>query len=162
MPRDESFDAQFERVKRQLQDAILTDYPNPERRGCPGDAALKELATGPFDESLENNPNWQHVTHCSECYREFLSLRAEIRREARVRRMRKRVTLAALLVIVFAGVFFGVRELQQSTHPQTAQLTYRPRVVYLEGVTRSAEPKGEAQTLLFEREPEELTIRLPL
>jgi hypothetical protein len=162
MPRDESFDAQFERVKRQLQDAILRDYPNPERKGCPGDTALKELATGPFDEaSLESNPHWQHVTHCSECYREFLGFRAEVRREAQARAVR-RWLLAALLVLGFVGVFFGVREFQQTNRPQTAELTFRRRVVYLEGVTRSAEPKGEEQPLVFEREPEELTIRLPL
>ncbi|MBV9505847.1 MAG: hypothetical protein JO323_12660 [Acidobacteriia bacterium] len=161
MPRDESFDAEFERLKRQLQDAILRDYPNPERKGCPGDAALKELATGPFDEaSLENNPHWQHVTHCSECYREFLGFRGETKREAHARRIRSWL-LAALLVLCIVGAFFGVREFQRTNRPQIAELTFRRRVVYLEGVTRSAEPKGE-EPLVFEREPEELTIRLPL
>ncbi len=162
MPRDESFDAEFERVKRQLQDAILRDYPNPERKGCPGDAALKELAAGPFDEAaLESNPHWQHVTHCSECYCEFLEFRADVKREAQARRIRSWL-LAALLVLCVVGAFFGVREFQRTNRPRIAELTFRRRVVYLEGVTRSAEPKGEEQALIFEREPEELTIRLPL
>jgi hypothetical protein len=162
MPRSESFDAQFDRVKRQLQDAILTDYPNPERRGCQGDAVLTELARGPLDEGLENNPNWHHVTHCSECYREFLGLRAEVRREARAARIRKTALVAALLVLAFTGGFWGLREFQQTRRHQTAELTFRHRVVYLEGVTRSAENAGETKPLVFEREPEELTIRLAL
>jgi hypothetical protein len=162
MPRSESFDAQFDRVKRQLQDAILTDYPNPERTGCPGGAVLKELATGPFDERLENSPSWHHITHCSECYREFLGFRAYVRREARARRIRKRALAAAMLVLGFAGVFFGMREFLQTRHPQTAELTFRRRVVYLEGVTRSAENAGETKPLVFQREPEELTVRLAL
>src|ERR1035438_10890703 len=75
MPRPESPDAQFDRLKSQLQNSILSDYPNPERKGCPGEAVLKELAARPLDDSLEGNPHWHHVTHCSECYREFLGLR---------------------------------------------------------------------------------------
>ena len=162
MPRNESFDAQFERVKRQLQDAILRDYPNPERKDCPGDAVLKDLATRPFDESLEGDQHWQHITHCSECYREFLGFRAEVRREEQARRFRKRLMLAGLLAAGFAAVFFGVREFQQAKRPQNAELTFRRRVVYLEGVTRSAESAAETKPLVFEREPEELAIRLPL
>lgn len=162
MPPSESFDAQFDRVKRQLQDAILTDYPNPERRGCPGDAVLTELARGPLDEDLENNPHWHHVTHCSECYREFLGSRAKVRREARAARIRKRALVAALLVLAFTGGLFGLREFQQTRHRQTAELTFRRRVVYLEGVTRSAANAGETKPLVFEREPEELTVQLAL
>ena len=162
MPRDESFDTQFERVKRQLQDAILSEYPNPERKGCPGEAVLKELATRPFDENLESNPHWQHVTHCSECYREFLGFRAEAKREAKAGRIRNRLVVAASLVIGFVGVVFGLREFNQANRPRNAELTFRRRVVYLEGVTRSAEGTGETKPLSFEREPEELTIRLPL
>jgi hypothetical protein len=104
----------------------------------------------------------KHVTHCSECYREFLGFRAEAKREAQAGRIRKRLMLAGLLAAGFAAAFFGVREFQQTKRPQNAELTFRHRVIYLEGVTRSAEPKGEAQPLVFEREPEELAIRLPL
>jgi hypothetical protein len=67
MPRDESFGAQFDRLQSHLQDAVLNNYPNPERKGCPGDVVLKELATGPYDVSIERDPHWHHVTHCSEC-----------------------------------------------------------------------------------------------
>ena len=72
---EESPHARFDRLKKQLQDSILRDYPNPERQGCPGNAAVRELAHRPLDYSLEGSPNWQHLTHCSECYREFLDIR---------------------------------------------------------------------------------------
>jgi len=69
MPPDESPEIRYERLKKQLQDAILRDYPNPERRGCPGDSALKALAGRPLDDDLEGDHHWHHVTHCSECYK---------------------------------------------------------------------------------------------
>ncbi len=74
MPPEESPEAKFDRLKKQLQDSILRDYPNPERKGCPGDDVLKELAERPLDQAVEDDPHWHHVTHCSECYREFLAL----------------------------------------------------------------------------------------
>ena len=36
MPSEESPEARFDRLKRQLQDSILRDYPNPQRTGCSG------------------------------------------------------------------------------------------------------------------------------
>ena len=48
MPSEESPEARFDRLKRQLQDSILRDYPNPERTGCPGDAVLRRLAETPL------------------------------------------------------------------------------------------------------------------
>ena len=88
MPPEESPEAKFDRLKKQLQDSILRDYPNPERKGCPGDAVLKELAERPLDQAVEGDPRWHHVTHCSECYREFLTFNNAFRREAKVKRAR--------------------------------------------------------------------------
>ena len=163
MPRDESFDARFNRLKRQLQDAILKNYPNPERKGCPGEAVVKDLAARPLDDSLEGDPHWQHVTHCSECYREFLGFRTEIRRKATARRARIGVALGAVAVLIFAGVFFALRESTRAKRPQKVELAFRRRVVDLEGraVTRSQKGSEETKPLVLEREPEELTIRLP-
>ena len=79
MPPEESPEAKFDRLKKQLQDSILRDYPNPERKGCPGDAVLKELADRPLDQPVEDDPHWHHVTHCSECYREFLAFNSAFR-----------------------------------------------------------------------------------
>src|SRR5580704_8427670 len=104
MSRHESPDLQFDKLKRQLQDSILKDYPNPERKGCPGDPVLKELAARPLDDSLEQDSHWHHITHCSECYREFLRFRAERQRGARPR-LAKIGVAAAAAVIIAAGTW---------------------------------------------------------
>ena len=61
MSAEESPKIKYERLQRRLQEEILSKYPNPERKGCPGDAVLKALASRPFDESVEGDPNWEHV-----------------------------------------------------------------------------------------------------
>lgn len=73
MPSEESPEAKFDRLKKHLQNSILRDYPNPERKGCPGGAVVREMAELPLTEGVEDDPHWHHVTHCAECYREFLA-----------------------------------------------------------------------------------------
>src|ERR1700722_20531212 len=133
MPRHEPPDSKFDRLKRQLQDSILNDYPNPGRKGCPGDAVLKELATRPLDDSLEGNPHWNHITHCSECYREFLRLRAERRRRAKARLAMIGLASRAAAVLIAAVAFLAVRESTRPKHPQNTELVFRRRIVDLAG-----------------------------
>jgi len=162
MPNDESFDSHFNRLKRELQDAILSQYPNPERKGCPGEVVLKELAARPLDESLQEEPNWEHVTHCSECYREFLEFLAEFRQHANARRISNRLILGASVLIV-VGVLFAIWQVMRERQAKNTELAFRPRIVDLEGraVTRSGQGTGETKPLALEHEPEELRIRLP-
>src|SRR5215510_12420959 len=163
---EESPDARYDRLKKQLQDSILNDYPNPERRGCPGDVVLKELAGRPLDDDLEGNPQWHHVTHCSECYREFLAYRAAGRGRSKSTTVRI-AWAAAAAVIIAAGVAFFVANRGPAgaprSQPPTVVRVFRPRLVDLEGraMTRSEEGKQETKPILLGREPEELTIRLP-
>ena len=162
MPDESPFD-HFDRLKKQLQDSILRDYPNPQRRGCPGDATLRTLARRPLDYSLEGNPNWQHLTHCAECYREFLDLRAGLRR----RKKAQRVGIGVAAAIIAAGTIFILANRHvagtRPDRPQIAKLIYRPRMVDLEdlSMTRSDKAREEKKPILLGREPEELTIRLP-
>ena len=162
---DESPHAHFDKLKKQLQDAILRDYPNPERRGCPGNSVLHVLASRPLDDSMEGDPNWQHVTHCSECYLEFLDFRAGMKRRQKQRRVGIGLAVAAAVVAVAAVVILANRQGAgpRPDRPQNAELIYRPRMVDLEGLsmTRSEKGKEEKKPILLGREPEELTIRLP-
>jgi len=162
MPRPESPDAQFDRLKSQLQNSILSDYPNPERKGCPGDAVLKELAVRPLDDSLEGDPRWHHVTHCSECYRDFLRLRAEFRLKAKARLAKIGVAAATAAALIVGGTFLAIRE-STPKRPQNAELVFRQRIVDLQGraMTRSEEGKEDTKPIVLQREPEALTIRLP-
>jgi hypothetical protein len=68
-PRD-----RWNRLQDQIQSGILEGYPNPERHGCPNGGALVALAVraASFDDSIEDDPHWQHVTHCSPCYGRYL------------------------------------------------------------------------------------------
>ena len=163
MPRSESPDAQFDRLKSQLQDSILSDYPNPERKGCPGGPVLKELAARPLNDSLEGDSHWHHVTHCSECYREFLGLRAESRRKAKARLAKIGLAAATAAALIVGGTFLAIRESTRPKRPQNAELVFRQRIVDLQGraMTRSEEGKEDTKPIVLQREPEALTIRLP-
>src|SRR3954464_5471740 len=159
MPPDESPEIRYERIKKQLQDAILRDYPNPERRGCPGDNVLKGLAGRPLDDDREGDPQWQHVTHCSECYREYLAYRAVGREQTNATKVRMASAVGAAVVIAAGLALFLVKRGQSPAPaaPPIAQV-FRPRVVDLEGraMTRSEEGKQETKPILLGREPEEL------
>jgi len=163
MPRPDSPHAQFDRLKSQLQDSILRDYPNPERKGCPGEAVLKELAARPLDDSLDGDPHWHHITHCSECYREFLWFRAQLQRKAKARLAKIGVAAATAAALIAAGAFLATREGTGPSRPQNAELVFRQRIVDLQGraMTRSEDGKEDTKPIVLQREPEALTIRLP-
>ena len=77
----ESPKQKWDRVQKKLQDAILTSYPNPNRKGCPGTEALFELAKRAAElGTLEGDARWEHVTHCSPCYKEYLDARDQLRK----------------------------------------------------------------------------------
>jgi hypothetical protein len=76
----ESPEQKWDRIQKKIQQAILTAYPNPNREGCPGSAGLMDLARRAAAlATLEGDPGWEHVTHCSPCYKEFLEARDQSR-----------------------------------------------------------------------------------
>src|SRR5689334_16705561 len=72
-----------EEIKHLLQEAILRNYPNPERRGCPDQPNLNAAANRRLP---HEDPLWQHITHCSPCYQRFLEFRAAVLDHRRARR----------------------------------------------------------------------------
>jgi hypothetical protein len=70
----ETPDEKWSRLQNNVQDGILKAYPNPDRKGCPGRDGVIELArrAAKFDDAIEDDPKWRHVTHCQPCYREYL------------------------------------------------------------------------------------------
>lgn len=161
MPTPELPESQYAKLKKQLQDSILREYPNPERKGCQGDIALKTLASRPDDDRIERDANWHHLTHCAECYREFLAFRAEIRYQARKRRVLLSWAFVAVTAAVAVCGFFVVRR-ANSTRPRNAELAYTKKIVNIDSMTRSEDPIREPKPIVLEREPEELTIQLPV
>jgi len=164
MPAEESPKIKYERLQRRLQEEILSKYPNPERKGCPRELVLKALASRPFDESMEGDPNWEHVTHCSECYREFLGFRSAITQRNRSRKEAFRWGFAGAVVLVALVIFLFVRGTGQneSKRPQNAELAYIPRTINIESMTRSATGGGEKKPFFLDRDREALTIQLPV
>jgi hypothetical protein len=76
----ETPEEKWNRIQQKLQQAILTSYPNPERKGCPGADAILELARRASEgDNLDQDAGWQHVIQCSPCYREFLDARQTLR-----------------------------------------------------------------------------------
>ena len=75
----ESPEEKYGRLQNEIQGAILRSYPNPDRRGCPGDSVVRTLAMNPdnITDEDENDEQcaWYHITHCSPCYASFLTLR---------------------------------------------------------------------------------------
>src|SRR4051812_44810991 len=87
-----------EQIKYVLQQSILRNYPNPERMGCPGRAAIEAAAERRVP---PEDPNWQHVRHCSPCYEEYLQARDRVLSE---RRHRRRVRVGAIAAGVTAVI----------------------------------------------------------
>lgn len=160
---DASPGKRFQRLQKQLQDSILRNFSNPERVGCPGRSSLQELARRPMDEDIEGDRKWQHVRHCSECYREFLDIRAGMKWQQRTKRAA--IGLGLALLIAGGALVFLLNRHTVAFPPkrnQIAEQIYHPRIVDLEGRSVRLAEKGDAeQPILLGREPEELTIRLP-
>ncbi len=98
---DESRPPSPEEVKRVLQEAVLRHYPNPERIGCPGTEVLKQVAR---EQHPYENSHWEHIQHCSPCYKEFLDFRREFKqRKLAANRLTWASAIAALFLIGFAG-----------------------------------------------------------
>src|SRR5579885_2493447 len=157
----------YERIQEILEEAILRDYPHPERRGCPGSGVLWQMAERARP---VRDAHWEHVTHCSPCYREFLDFRAQVlERQLRARRAR-RLAVAASLVLIVVGLSSylllthrGGSSGAKRQQPPATQPNLVSAVLNLESQSevRGAEkqPAGELQRL--PRKPLALSIYLP-
>ena len=67
------------RQQRLIQQAVLRNYPNPERIGCPGTLVIQDLAARSARLEIVQSKDWEHVTHCSPCYAEYLEITNELR-----------------------------------------------------------------------------------
>jgi len=162
MQTEESPEVKFDRLKRHIQAAILRNYPNPERKECPGGAFLRELGARPSELAVEGDPQWHHVTHCSECYGEFLGFNQAFRNRARVRRVRIRWGLAFAAAVLLVVVGLGLRQgAVVAVRPQNAELTYVATTVVIPSMSRSADGE-EPKPIVLERKPLELTVELPI
>jgi hypothetical protein len=62
-------------LERAMARVVMTQFPNPERKGCPGATVLRAIATKRIsmrDSAIE------HVGVCSPCFRELTAMRRAI------------------------------------------------------------------------------------
>jgi hypothetical protein len=83
------------------KELLLTDFPNPERLGCPGMDALRTLALRSQSLPLaERNRLLDHMTCCSPCFSEFSAFVDQARR-------RKRLAVIGLCAILLVTIGFA-------------------------------------------------------
>jgi hypothetical protein len=146
-----------ERDEKRILDALgrglLTEFPNPNRTGCPGSEVLKKIAS--HEMPLSEAGKWlDHLTSCSPCYREF----SQIQSTYRSRRTRTILAIAASILVV-AGIAGWVL-LSKQKEPlvaQTVVLDLRNR-----SVARGGEPNSGEQPLEVSRAATKWNIYLPL
>ncbi len=142
-----------------IEQLLLTAYPNPERKGCPGRSVLESLANQERDQS---DPNWYHIWHCSPCFAEFKELRdARWEREASQAQRRRRVTwgtIAAVACLAAILVFWRLRVFRERVPVQTAQILIN---LYNYEVQRGAGQQMNIQLPPLPRALDDLQIVLP-
>jgi hypothetical protein len=113
--KDDSAGQIFEELQDIVQQAILREFPNPERQDCPGSEVLRELANRPRP---TRDAAWEHVTHCSPCYREFLDLRARVKQQRELQRRRalqRRAVVSAVAILVAGALIAGYEVIHNAT-----------------------------------------------
>jgi len=148
----------YKRLQSVVQSEILTAYPNPTRQGCPGDGVVRRIAER---KELIKDDHWEHITHCSPCYAEFLRYKEESRQEEgnRQRRFRLQIIAAACLVIGAAVVPFVWNQRDQN-RVFNAELDLRHELSF-RGEPGTDKPTELSPPLTLQRGNLHLKIDLP-
>jgi len=153
----ETPEQKYNRIAAAVQQTILQNFPNPDRVGCPGETKLREVAAR---KTIIEDDSWEHITHCSPCYGEFLAEKERLRGSQRNSRTRAALAAAALIVIL-AG--FTAYLLRQKPASEVAQVRPEPATLDLKN---SSGVRGDAKALekavpVLPRRKLELTVVLP-
>src|SRR6266702_6557777 len=124
--------AALDKKKRELLDfarSYLSEaFPNPDRQGCPADAALRSLA---FNPNVSEPTVTEHLAVCSPCFRRYSELLGELKSQPRVepRLSFTRIsawskahpvlagTTALCMLLIVIGVGLWLRGLRQPNSP---------------------------------------------
>jgi hypothetical protein len=159
---DQSLGEISNEIQRLLQQAVLRCYPNPERRGCPGEAVLRSVSCRflPIRDAY-----WEHVTHCSPCFQEFLEFRKDLTMS------RKRLVLRNRLLVgaVFAAVAIAGVLVMQAPHKRGQPTLMAEALSDVDmrpfSVTRGDsdnQPPSEQYAGILTRRRSQLNVILPL
>lgn len=159
---DQSPDEISAEIQKLLQQAVLNNYPNPERRGCPGAAVLREVARRQVP---IRDAHWEHVTHCSPCFQEFIELRNDLATARKRLVRRNRIVLASVLVVAAAAgtlIWKGPSRLVPpiTTAEATSDVDMRPFSV-TRGENKNPQP-SEQYAGILNRKRSRLNVILPV
>src|SRR2546427_8859862 len=87
---------------RALQSVVLTHFPNPERKDCPGTSVLRAIATKNIS---MRDPAIEHVGRCSPCFTELTEMRRDLQRR---KLLWATATAAAAVVLALLVGYFAL------------------------------------------------------
>jgi hypothetical protein len=151
-----------------LEQAALHDYPNPERRGCPGAEFLRTLASDRKSIPI-GDPRLDHLSRCSPCFREFTAYRDQIK-HSRSRRKRAGVIGAVAAAVALPAIWLWTQGGTPETRPDIVrtpeQVDYAKAQLDLKNrsVTRGRQQAspGADDRLVLPRQRLDLSILLPV
>ena len=137
-----------------LRQGLATEFPNPERIGCPGSALLKGIAQGKVS-LTEAEPWLDHLGSCSPCFEEFKAFR----KQSAIQHRRVLTWVATAAVLLFAvGGWLWVRARHSVEATDTAVLDLRER-----SVARGQSQDGTGQVpLQLPKAAKHLVLYLPI
>jgi hypothetical protein len=152
----ETPEQKYNRIAAAVQQTILQNFPNPDRVGCPGEVKLREVAAR---KTIIEVDSWEHITHCSPCYGEFLAEKERLR--GAQRKTRTRALAAAALLAILIGLTAYL--LRQKPASEVAEIRPEPATLDLK---ESSGVRGDAKALekalpVLPRRKLELTVVLP-
>ena len=137
-----------------LRQGLATEFPNPERIGCPGNALLKGIALGKVS-LTEAEPWLDHLGSCSPCFQEF----KEFRRQSVIQRRRALILVATAAVLLFAvGGWLWVRARRSVEATDVAVLDLRERSV----ARGQSQSEADQAPLEISRTTKHLVVDLPI
>src|SRR5581483_9537071 len=136
-----------------LEKSALTDYPNPDRIGCPGSAFLKTLATD-RKSILISDSRLEHVARCSPCFGEFVKYRDAAKHRITSRRAFIGVGAAAAAALAA----FAIRS---TLGPMHLQYAHAEIDLLNAGAQRGADSEPSSARVDLPRKPLELAITPP-
>lgn len=166
MKRRQAAEGNSEELFRYARSYLSTAFPNPNRDGCPPDAALGNLASDPrtADPGLG-----EHISYCSPCFTRYMEILAAQRGEASSRSrswtLRPLAWVTGVLVVIVAiAIYIGVRSITGIREP--GKPAFSRLVMNLEPFSGSRGPiegqKPANPALIVPRRPTDLLIQLPV
>jgi len=121
-------------LHKALRELVLTQYPNPERKDCPGTPVIRAIATKTIDMF---DPAHEHVTSCSPCFRELTEMQRRLQRR-KVMFWAMGVTGTAVVILAFLFARSGFQGITRPFRQQAVQTDQTP------GEPQAPTPRGEA------------------